>query len=146
MRSSNIDNSWFYNKIDVINKLDHPYIIRFHEYFEERDFFYLIMDYHQEGDLLKRLKARQKLSESTICNIIKQLLIAVSYMHNHKIAHRDLKPENMMVTINPEVSVKLIDFDTSTSFRFSPLTGTMGTYHYMAPETVNKSYDEKCDV
>lgn len=146
LRTSNIESSWFYSKIDILNRLDHPLIVRFHEFFEECDFFYLLMDYHQEGDLLKHLKCNFPLKEDNVCSIIYQLLIAVAYMHNKKIAHRDLKLENILITTSSGISIKVIDFDTAAYFEGNALSGKYGTYHYMAPETMNSFYNEKCDV
>lgn len=146
LRSANIDNSWFYNQISLLNRLDHPLIIHFHEYYEDRDYFYLVMDYSKEGDLLKYLKTHQNLKELDICSIINKLLIAVAYMHNRKIAHRDIKLENILVFTNDGVSIKIIDFDTIACFGNNFLTGAIGTYQYMAPETIDKAYDERCDI
>jgi calcium-dependent protein kinase len=146
LRTANIEHDWFTTTIDLMNKLDHPLIIRFHEYFEERDFYYLLMDYHQEGDLLRQMRSGNTMNEQTICAIIKQVLIAVAYMHVKKVAHRDVKPENILLSLSRGVSIKLIDFDTAASFEENCLTGALGTHHYMAPETVNSQYDEKCDI
>jgi calcium-dependent protein kinase len=146
LRTANIENSWFYNKIDILNRLDHPLIISFYEFFEERDFFYLLMDYHEEGDLLNHLKNKRIFKETSICIIIQQLLIVICYMHKQKIAHRDIKPENILLSTERGISIKLIDFDTAASFEEKGLSGAHGTFHYMAPETVNRSYNEKCDV
>ena len=145
LRSANIESSWFYNKIDILNRLDHPLIIKFHEFFETRDFFYLLMDYQQEGDLLARLKSRTAFHEPLIRRLMKQLLTAIAYMHNMKIAHRDIKPENILIS-SSDLTIKLIDFDTAAKFEGNDLTGAMGTFHFMAPEISSKRYNEKCDV
>lgn len=146
LRTANVENSWFYNKIEILNRLDHPLIVSFYEFFEERDYFYLLMDYHEEGDLLKHMKQKVKLPENNICQIIQQILVSIAYLHKQKIAHRDLKPENILISTRRGISIKLIDFDTAASFEEKFLTGAHGTYHYMAPETVNQQYDEKCDI
>ena len=146
LRTVNIQSIWFYNKIDILNKLDHPLIISFHEFFEERDFFYLLMDYHRDGDLLKYLKTHKNLSESTICSILHQLLTVITYLHKQKIAHRDLKPENILISESEEISIKLIDFDTAAVFEENGLSGKYGTFSYMAPETFENTYSEKCDI
>lgn len=145
LRSANIETSWFYSKIDILNRLDHPFIIRFHEFFEDRDFFYLLMDYQQQGDLLKHLKAKTIFHEPVVRRMIKQVFIAIAYMHNMKIAHRDIKPENIVIS-SSDFSIKLIDFDTAAKFESNDLTGSIGTSHYMAPEVKNKRYNEKCDL
>ena len=44
-------------------------------------------------------------------------------------------------------TLKIIDFGTSTEFsRGTPLKDTVGTSYYIAPEVLNKCYDERCDV
>ena len=47
--------------------------------------------------------------------VIKQILQAVNYMHDKRIAHRDLKPENILMESNdPEnYEIKITDFGFS---------------------------------
>lgn len=53
-------------------------------------------------------------------NIIKQVLSAVVYCHQHSIVHRDLKPENLLLEFkrfpNEDNNVKVIDFGTSIEY------------------------------
>lgn len=43
--------------------------------------------------------------------------------------------------------IKIIDFGTSLSFDPSrPLREKLGTPYYIAPEVLNKKYNEKCDI
>jgi calcium-dependent protein kinase len=142
----NTDSSWFSTKIEILHKLDHPFIIKSHEYFEDREFYHLVMEYHEEGDLLKYLKQGKILSEKNAKTIMHQLLTAVDFLHNSKIAHRDIKLENILISEKEGISIKLIDFDTAAFFDEGGLTGRQGTLHYMAPETIGKNYDEKCDI
>lgn len=62
--------------------------------------------------------------------------------------HRDLKPENLLLDSNAQIdSIKVIDF--GTSIMFDPNTKMRhkyGTPYYIAPEVLNRMYDEKCDV
>lgn len=55
-----------------------------------------------------------------ITQIIKQLLLALGYIHSKRIIHRDVKPDNIFVTINGDtqsegrcISVTLGDFGLS---------------------------------
>jgi len=46
---------------------------------------------------------------------MKQLLIAIGYLHSVGIIHRDIKPENIMITLTKEAQprvneIKIIDF------------------------------------
>jgi calcium-dependent protein kinase len=81
-------------------------------------------------------------------NIVKQVLSAVNYCHSKNIVHRDLKPENLLLDSkcsNPVI--KVIDFGTSQFFDPSQkLKQKYGTPYYIAPEVLNKNYNEKCDV
>ena len=86
---------------------------------------------------------------------MKQVLCAVNYLHLNNIAHRDIKLENILVeqeiTSNDEqlLNVKLIDFGTSNYVKTENtnyFTVKVGSPFYMAPEVLNKKYNNKCDI
>lgn len=45
-----------------------------------------------------------------------------------------------------DVSIKIIDFGTSTYIKGKKLTKELGTIYYIAPEVLKGEYDEKCDI
>ena len=69
---------------------------------------------------------------------------AINYLHTKNIVHRDIKPENILFT--KEGVLKIADFGTSKFFYKNKMTATHGTPYYIAPEVLDGSYDEKCDV
>ncbi|EGR29296.1 protein kinase domain protein [Ichthyophthirius multifiliis] len=79
---------------------------------------------------------------------MKQILSAVVYCHSNNIVHRDLKPENLLFDSDKKnANLKVIDFGTSRKIdKSKKMTKLLGTPYYIAPEVLNKSYDEKCDV
>ena len=84
-------------------------------------------------------------------DIIRQVLSAVVYCHQHNIVHRDLKPENLLLEFkrqpNEDNNVKVIDFGTSIEYNPNQkLRARLGTAYYIAPEVLRGEYDEKCDV
>jgi len=76
------------------------------------------------------------------------VLSCVNYCHSKNIVHRDLKPENILLEQNKDFDqIKIIDFGTSLVFDPSKrLDEKLGTPYYIAPEVLNKSYNEKCDL
>jgi serine/threonine protein kinase len=77
-----------------------------------------------------------------------QLLCGVAYLHSNRILHRDVKPENIL--INKKGLLKLTDFGTARyySLPITPLTPTVTTLWYRAPEVLlaTGKYDLSLDV
>jgi serine/threonine protein kinase len=48
-------------------------------------------------DIRKRILNKKFYKESEIVNILKQIVSALSYMEEKKIAHRDIKPQNILI-------------------------------------------------
>ncbi|EAR94959.1 kinase domain protein (macronuclear) [Tetrahymena thermophila SB210] len=95
-------NLFFKNsEIQSLKSLDHPNIVKLYEYFEERDAFYIIMEEVQGRDLFDEMAERKRpFGENDTCQIIQQVLQALSYTHQKGIIHRDIKLENIMVSQN----------------------------------------------
>eukprot|EP00931_Biecheleriopsis_adriatica_P035504 TRINITY_DN20432_c0_g1_i3.p1 TRINITY_DN20432_c0_g1~~TRINITY_DN20432_c0_g1_i3.p1 ORF type:complete len:335 (-),score=98.68 TRINITY_DN20432_c0_g1_i3:112-1116(-) len=78
-----------------------------------------------------------------------QVLAALSYMHTLGFVHRDVRPENFHLTNeSASAEVKLMHFDQAS--RFKPgdklMTTRTGAPYYIAPEVLEHSYNEKCDI
>ncbi|KAL4441167.1 hypothetical protein ABPG74_002117 [Tetrahymena malaccensis] len=95
-------NLFFKNsEIQSLKSLDHPNIVKLYEYFEERDAFYIIMEEVQGRDLFDEMAERKRpFGENDACQIIQQVLQALSYTHQKGLVHRDIKLENIMVSQN----------------------------------------------
>jgi calcium-dependent protein kinase len=76
------------------------------------------------------------------------MLSAVSFLHSRHICHRDLKLENWVLSGKDVWSpLKLIDFGLST--HYTPghrLSRAVGSSYFMAPEVLEGSYTEACDL
>jgi serine/threonine protein kinase len=62
------------------------------------------------------LNRKRILNESQAAKVLKQVLLAVNYLHGKKIVHRDLKPENLMLEKENHWDLKVIDFGLSKVF------------------------------
>ena len=110
------------------------------------------------GDLAEMLrKIKEKgisFTESDAAHIIRQILLAINYLHNINVTHRDLKLENIMVEIEKkadggaEIICKVTDFGFAVAMDPSGKeTLALGTPSYMAPEIVlRKAYDKSVDI
>lgn len=149
-------------EVRVLRSLDHPNIVKIHEYAEDRDRaqLILILEYIPGGSCGSLLKKRwhQPLSEPLVARFVRQTLQAVAHSHGRGIVHRDLKPEHMMLTtakLDGVPDCKIIDFglaahygSSGTGLHSRELTQRVGTPAYMAPEVADRdaAYTSKADI
>ncbi|XP_044893544.1 serine/threonine-protein kinase Nek11 isoform X14 [Felis catus] len=134
----------------LLSKLDHPAIVKFHASFVEQDNFCIITEYCEGRDLDCKIQeykeAGKTFPESQIIEWFIQLLLGVDYMHERKILHRDLKSKNIFLKNN---LLKIGDFGVSRLLLGScDLATTLtGTPHYMSPEALkHQGYNTKSDI
>ena len=115
---------------------------------------FIAMEYVQGKDLRIVLRDEWPLKEERLCNIMAQVLSALSEAHAHNVIHRDLKPENIMVEQRRDQPdfVKVLDFGIA-KIMDSDMPGltradvVCGTPQYMAPEqATGSSLDQRCDL
>ena len=140
------------NEIKILTEVNHPNLLKIIEYYEKDDSLYIVTEYLEGGELFDYITKRKHFTEKNAKKIIKQVLKAISYMHNLNIIHRDLKPENIVFENAPnseeEISnIKIIDFGTSRKVKREEILNTiMGTLFYIAPEVLKQSYGLECDI
>lgn len=57
------------------------------------------------GGTLEQAARAQKLSESYVSYIASQILAALDYLHERKMAHRDVKSSNVMITLDGDIKL-----------------------------------------
>ncbi len=138
-------------EVRILGKLNHPYIVTYYENFVVDNSLCIVMEFADDGDLLKRVKeartANESIPEDQVWTWASQLLQALSYLHSKKIIHRDLKSRNVFLMKNGVVKVG--DFGISKVLQFTDdLAKTnVGTPYYLAPEVcTGHGYDTKADI
>lgn len=84
-------------EIDILKNLNHPNIVRLYEVFESKKWIYLVTELCEGKELFDEIIQRKKFTELEAAIVTKQILQAISYCHENRVAHRDLKPENILI-------------------------------------------------
>jgi len=103
-------------EIDILKNLNHPNIVRLYEVFEDLATIFLVTELCDGRELFDEIIKRTRFTELEAAIVAKQLLQAISYCHEQKVAHRDLKPENILIDSAAKGAIKVIDFGTSHAF------------------------------
>ena len=85
-------------EVKIIQKLNHPNIIKFHEVFfakQPYETLNIIQEYADGGDLyekIQEMKEKNKnFSENQILDWFTEIALALNHMHSKHILHRDIK-------------------------------------------------------
>ena len=122
-----------YNEIEIISKLNHKNIIHVEKILEDKENYYIIMEYCDKGELFEYIVNKERLDQIESSIFFYQLINGVEYIHKQGFAHRDLKPENLLLTKNK--ILKIIDFGLCHDFDGKTFLKTKcGSPSYAAPE------------
>ena len=137
-----------FNEVRILKSLDHPNIIRLHEFYQDEKNYYIITELCSGGELFERIISAGSISEAVAAEYMQQILMVLVYLHDRRIAHRDLKPENLLMSnTTTDSRIKVIDFGSSHVFAAEEtMTQRVGTPYYIAPEVLRHHYTEKCDI
>ncbi len=138
----------FTREARALSAIDHPNVVRVHEFGEAGGNFYLAMELLDGANLRELLSGRGPLPPAEAVSIAVQLCRALEAVHHAGIIHRDVKPENVIVL--RDGTVKLTDFGVAWMENEATLTrtgGILGSPAYMSPEQIlGRSVDRRSDV
>lgn len=131
---------FFPRELDILKKIDCPYIIQTHSIMQRGLKIFIFMRYAENGDLLDYVKENGALTEAQSRVWFHQMGKGLKYLHSLNVAHRDLKCENVL--LSKHMNIKLADFgfaryctDKSGSRILSQTY--CGSGSYAAPEVVS---------
>lgn len=140
-------------EVEINSQLNHENILKMYGYFADKERFYLILEFANQGDLfgLMMSQPRRCFPEPVASNYVRQMIKALIYLKSKKIIHRDIKPENILVQ---EGVLKLSDFGWAIHNPENRIRTThCGTLDYTPPEMLlrevtgkQNQYDFNVDV
>lgn len=152
--------SMFMDEAKLCVQLDHPNIVRAHEFGRAGGNYFIALEYVPGRDvraLFERVRSLNRaLPVELALHIVTQVLEGLEYAHRKtdsagvslKLVHRDVSPQNVLISY--EGAVKLIDFgiaDTRTQTVGTEPGVVRGKYGYMSPEQVRgEPLDVRSDV
>jgi serine/threonine protein kinase len=131
-------------EIHILQRLNHPNVMKLYEYKFDGEYLVLITEYCQDRDLEHWLKKEHTHLETM--DVLLQISSGMEYLHRQSIVHRDIKPANILVH---KGVIKICDFGFATVIKEQQdLFRTIcGTPLYMSPELLfSKPYTVKSDI
>ncbi|XP_044750969.1 neither inactivation nor afterpotential protein C [Coccinella septempunctata] len=134
----------------------HPNIVDFYGIYCLKNELMLVTEYCEGGNVLdmvnELLSKNRCMREEHIAHILKEVIKAVSYLHEKHIIHRDLRASNIFITKNGEVKVAGFGLCITLASTFGRSSSAIGSPAWMAPESIQAtngdeiSYDNRYDV
>lgn len=149
--NSNLDE--IRREAQTLSLISHPNLLQAHCSFVANQNLWVVMPYMAGGSCLHIMKSvfPEGFEEVIIATILRDVLKALEYLHNHGHIHRDVKAGNIL--IHESGAIKLGDFGVSacmfdTGDRQRSRNTFVGTPCWMAPEVMEQlhGYDFKADI
>ena len=138
----------FVREAKAVGRLNHPNIVQVHDFGEENEIAYLVMEFIQGRELRSYFEANERFEIPETVRIMGELLDALEFAHEAGVVHRDVKPANVM--LDAQRRVKLADFGVARvqDGAEQSQAGTMvGTPAFMSPEQISGGkIDRRTDI
>lgn len=126
----------FQKEAQAVAQLEHPNIVRIHDFGNSDSQYYMVMQFIEGHDLKHELAQSKILPTDQAIDLTVAVAEALTYAHERDLIHRDIKPENIL--LDEKGAPILVDFGIAKLLtENTALTQTgvgIGTPDYMAPE------------
>uniref|UniRef100_A0A0U1RNM9 Serine/threonine-protein kinase PLK1 n=1 Tax=Mus musculus TaxID=10090 RepID=A0A0U1RNM9_MOUSE len=92
-------------EISIHRSLAHQHVVGFHDFFEDSDFVFVVLELCRRRSLLELHKRRKALTEPEARYYLRQIVLGCQYLHRNQVIHRDLKLGNLF--LNEDLEVKI---------------------------------------
>lgn len=139
------------HEVKILSKLNHPFVIRYLESFQDASTLNIVTELAEGGslyDLLKKTgRTRSSLSEKQVWKYFLQTTVGLHHIHTCKILHRDVKTMNLFLTKHDDIKVGDLGVARVLENTSDMARTMVGTPYYLSPELCEgKPYNEKSDV
>ncbi len=149
--SSALGGERFTREIEIVAPLSHPHILPLHDSGEAGGVLYYVMPFVDGETLRSRLKRESRLPVEDAVRILREVVDALAFAHQHGVVHRDIKPENIMLSGRHAI---VMDFgvakavSAATGEALTTMGLALGTPAYMAPEQAmgESTVDHRADI
>jgi len=93
----------------------HPHICSLHDWFQDENFYHVVIDFVSGGEMFDHLIKNGAYSEADAARLLREVASALAFLHGIGVVHSDLKPENIMLSTEQasDSALKLVDFGSS---------------------------------
>ncbi len=142
----------FKREVETLANLNHPWIPRVTDHFQEKTHYYMVMDYIEGENLEDRLiRLNKALAEQDALYYALEVLDILEYLSQQEpaIVHRDIKPSNIIIGAKDR-HAHLVDFGIARSNTQQNgqrrKTTALGTPGYAPPEQYQGFADPRSDI
>ena len=167
-KNQTINNHNFRNELDnnilILKDLNHPNVIKFFEFKETQDKYYIVTEYYNGGNLQEYISKykqlhHKNLTEEIVQYIMRQIVEGIKYIHNKKIINRGISLDNILINYDNEkdkqnanimkAQIKICDFNFAAYIpKGKKERKILGIPLYMDPRVLQQesNYDYKYDI
>ncbi|CAD8149179.1 unnamed protein product [Paramecium octaurelia] len=123
-------------EISLIQHLDCPCIVKYHEAYLYSGCFFIIQEYMKFGSLRKLIRVfDKKIDESIIGYILYQIMLGLKYLHFKGKIHKHLNSKKVLINEKGEVKLLIMDYKIEFKKDKDP--------YWIAPETLEQQIIEE---
>ncbi|EIN10605.1 Pkinase-domain-containing protein [Punctularia strigosozonata HHB-11173 SS5] len=94
-------------EVQIMRGLNHPSIVKLLQFSESNDYYYLVLELCEGGELFHQIVKLTYFSENLARHVILQVAHGIRYLHEERgVVHRDIKPENLLFDRIPIIPSK----------------------------------------